>query len=102
VVEAIGSGRRAASSIQRFFSGEPLEAPANMIRTHTRVLSLDQLEPVSEAPRERMPELPQEDRILDPSAEIALGYSEEQALKEAKRCLQCGLICYRQVGGPLH
>jgi NADPH-dependent glutamate synthase beta subunit-like oxidoreductase len=102
VVEAIGSGRRAASSIQRFFSGEPLEAPANMIRTHTRVLSLDQLEPVSEGPRERMPERPQEDRILDPSAEIALGYSEEQAIKEAKRCLQCGLICYRRVGGTLH
>jgi len=102
VVEAIGSGRRAVSSIQRFFSGEPLEAPANMIRTHTRVLSLDQLEPVSEAPREKMPELPQENRILDPSAEIALGYSEEQAVQEAKRCMQCGLICYRQVGGPLH
>jgi NADPH-dependent glutamate synthase beta subunit-like oxidoreductase len=102
VVEAIGSGRRAAASIQRFFSGEPLEAPPHMIRTHTRVLSLDQLEPVSEAPRERMPEIPQEDRILDPSAEIALGYSEEQALQEAKRCLQCGLICYRRVGGRLH
>jgi hypothetical protein len=102
VVEAIGSGRRAASSIQRFFSGEPLEAPANMIRTRTRVLSLNQLEPVSEGPREKMPERPQEDRILDPSAEIALGYSEEQAIKEAKRCLQCGLICYRRVGGTLH
>ena len=102
VVEAIGSGRRAASSIQRFFTGEPLEAPPNMIRTHTRVLSLDQLEPVSEALRQRMPELPQEGRILDPSAEIALGYSEEQALQEAKRCLQCGLICYRRVRGPLH
>lgn len=101
VVEAIGSGRRAASSIQKFLSGDPLEAPSNMIRTHTRVLSLDQLEPVSESARQRMPELPQENRILDPSAEIALGYSEEQALKEAKRCLQCGLICYRRIEGGL-
>ncbi|UCF82285.1 MAG: FAD-dependent oxidoreductase, partial [Desulfobacteraceae bacterium] len=102
VVEAIGSGRRAASSIQRFFYGLPVEAPLNMIRTHTRVLSLDQLEPVSEESRQRMPELPQEDRVSNPSAEIALGYSEDQALREAKRCLKCGLICYRRVRGHLH
>lgn len=101
VVEAIGSGRRAASSIQHYFSGEPVEAPPNMIRTHTRVLSVDQLEPVSEALRQKMPELSEEEQIADPSAEIALGYSEEQALQEARRCLQCGLICYRRIRGSL-
>ncbi|RLI47933.1 MAG: hypothetical protein DRP09_21920, partial [Candidatus Thorarchaeota archaeon] len=99
VVEAIGSGRRAAGSIQRFLNGEPVEAPANMIRTHTRVLSLDELEPVAELPRQKMPELTHEEQIADPSAEIALGFSEEQAVTEAKRCLQCGLICYRRVEG---
>jgi hypothetical protein len=102
VVEAIGSGRRAASSIQRFLSGEAIEAPHNMIRTLTQVLSLDQLEPVSLEHRQKMPEKPQEDRVTDPGAEIALGYSEEQALKESRRCLQCGLICYRRVVGNLH
>ncbi len=102
VVEAIGSGRRAASSIHRFLSDESVEAPDNMIREHTRVLSLDQLEPVSMAPRQKMPERPQEELINNPSAEIALGYSEEQATKEANRCLQCGLICYRRVEGNLH
>ncbi len=99
VVEAIGSGRRAAGSVQRFLNDEPLEAPANMIRTHTRVLSLDQVEPVAELPRQTMPELNQEEQVADPSAEIALGFSEEQAVTEAKRCLQCGLICYRRVEG---
>jgi NADPH-dependent glutamate synthase beta subunit-like oxidoreductase len=99
VVEAIGSGRRAASSIHRFLTDEPVEAPANMIRTYTRVLSLEQLEPVTELPREKMPELTHEEQIADPSAEIALGFSEEQAVTEAKRCLQCGLICYRRVEG---
>ncbi len=102
VVEAIGSGRRAASSINRFLSEEPVEAPVNMIRKYTRVLSLDQLEPVSEIPRQKMPELSAEDQAKDPAAEIEMGFSEEQALKEAKRCLQCGLICYRRVQGELH
>jgi formate dehydrogenase (NADP+) beta subunit len=46
-----------------------------------------------------MPELGRDERIQDPNAEIALGYSEDQALKEAKRCLQCGLICYRRIEG---
>lgn len=102
VVEAIGAGRRAANSIQRFLTGEPLEAPGKMIRKQTRVLSLDQIEPVSEGPRQRMPERPAEELATHPSSEIALGYSEEKALTEAKRCLQCGLICYRRVKGPSH
>jgi hypothetical protein len=102
VVEAIGAGRRAASSLQRFLTGEPLEAPGKMIRKQTRVLSLDQIEPVSEGPRQRMPERPTEEQATHPSSEIALGYSEEEALTEAKRCLQCGLICYRRVKGPSH
>ena len=103
VVEAIGSGRRAASSVQHYFSEEALEAPHNMIRTHTRVLSLDQLEPVPKGPRQKMPMRSHEEQIRDPSAEIALGYTEDQAREEAKRCLQCGLICYRRVKtGMLH
>ena len=73
-----------------------------MIRSHTRVLSLDELEPVSEISRQKMPERSEDDRLADPSAEIALGYSEDQAVQEAKRCLQCGLICYRRVQGYLH
>ena len=102
VVEAIGSGRRAASSIHHYFSDEPVAPPAHMIRTHTRVLSLDQVKPVSLSHRHRMPEIPREARIREPSAEIALGYSEKDAREEAGRCLQCGLICYRRQDVPLH
>ena len=96
VIEAIGSGRRAAASVHRYLSGEPVEAPANMIRSFTPVLSLDSLEPVPEIPREKMPELSPEEQILHPSKEIALGFSKEQADRESRRCLQCGIICYRR------
>jgi hypothetical protein len=102
VVEAIGSGRRAANSIHRYLTGLNVEAPDAMIRKQTTVLNVKELEPISKAPRQRMPELPQEERISNPSAEIALGYSEEQARSEARRCLQCGLICYRRLEGGLH
>jgi len=102
VIEAIGAGRRAASSIQRYLNDEPVEAPFNMIRTFTQVVSLDSLEPVPQVPREKMPELSQEQQLLDPAKEIALGFSQDQASKESKRCLQCGIICYRRTKGTLH
>ncbi|MBW1667130.1 MAG: FAD-dependent oxidoreductase [Deltaproteobacteria bacterium] len=102
VVEAIGAGRRGASSIQHYLTGEEVKAPEHMIRKNTQVLSLDKLEPVPEAPREKMPERPAEEQLANPDAEIALGYTEDQALREANRCLQCGLICYRRVEKSLH
>jgi len=46
VIEAIGAGRRTASSIQRYLTDEPVEPPVNMIRTFTHVVSLSSLEPV--------------------------------------------------------
>ncbi|MEM2320153.1 MAG: NADPH-dependent glutamate synthase [Candidatus Bathyarchaeia archaeon] len=48
----------------------------------------------------RMPELPVEER-LKTFDEVALGYSEEQALAEASRCLQCTRpLCVEMC--PLH
>ena len=102
VVEAIGSGRRAANSAHRCLTGAPYEAPQNMIRASTRVLSLDKVEPISEAPRQEMPQRSGQEQVADPTSEIALGYSENQATEEAKRCLQCGLICYRRTQRNLH
>jgi NADPH-dependent glutamate synthase beta subunit-like oxidoreductase len=102
VVEAIGSGRRAASSVQRYLTGETIEAPPNMIRRTTNVLSLDELEPIPKVARKKMPQLSHEESINNPDMEIAKGYTEDQAIQEANRCLQCGLICYRRAEGKLH
>ncbi len=99
VVEAIGSGRRAANSVHRFLTGEPVEAPENLIRKFTEVLNLKALEPIKRFPRQKMQEIPASERINDPSREVILGLTEEQALNESRRCLQCGLICYRRVEG---
>jgi formate dehydrogenase (NADP+) beta subunit len=96
VVEAIGSGRRSAISVNKALLGEAVEAPLNMIRKNTYVINVVELEPVAAVPRQKMPEISAEERLADPSAEIELGFSEELALQEAKRCLRCGLICYRR------
>jgi len=66
-------------------------------------VSLSSLEPVPQMPRQKMAELSKQEQLLDPSKEITLGFSKTQADQEAKRCLQCGIICYRRVKkGALH
>jgi formate dehydrogenase (NADP+) beta subunit len=97
VVEAIGAGRRAANSVHKFLTDHPVEAPVRMIRKTTDVLTVMEIEPVTTSRRVEMPEITEERRMVDPNAEIATGYSPEQALEESKRCLQCGLICYRRM-----
>jgi len=99
VVEAIGAGRRAANSVHKFLTGSPVAAPVRMIRKTTEVLTVKQIEPITTSRRVEMPEIPEDRRVADPNAEIAMGYSQEQALEESKRCLQCGLICYRRMEG---
>ena len=104
VIEAIGAGRRAAGSIQQYLSEVPVLAPFNMIKSDTKVLSLDHvnLNLIKKFPRVKMPEISKEDSINNPDMEIATGYSETQARNEAGRCLQCGLICYRRIAGSSH
>jgi NADPH-dependent glutamate synthase beta subunit-like oxidoreductase len=99
VVEAIGAGRRAAVSVNRFLTGRDIEPPVNMVKKGMEILNVHELKPVEQSPRSKMPQLREAERREDPNAEIELGLSEEQAKVEASRCLKCGLICYRRMEG---
>ncbi len=99
VVEAIGAGRRAAVSVNRFLTGRDIEPPINMVRNGMDILNVRELQPVEKIPRTKMPQLGDAGRRDDPNAEIELGLSEDQAKAEASRCLKCGLICYRRMEG---
>jgi NADPH-dependent glutamate synthase beta subunit-like oxidoreductase len=93
-VDAIGAGRRSASSIHLYLSGKQVVPPENMITIITNVLDVAQVEnlmPVES--RQKMPERPAVERI-DPSLEVELGLNEEMVRNESARCLNCGLICY--------
>ncbi len=104
VVEAIGDGRRAAAGIHLFLQGEgvrPLTVKeggrpykqGEPIVNLTSPADVDRV--LRDLDRVHMNELPVEDRRLS-FVEVELGLMEDQALKEAERCLDCGLICYRQ------
>jgi hypothetical protein len=55
----------------------------------------DELAGEEHAPRERMPELEVDERRGN-FKEVELGLAEDQARREAERCLNCGLYCFGQ------
>ena len=96
-VEGIGAGRRAARSIHLYLSGEEVSPPVNSITKETHVLDADELiaAKMPESERARMPELSVDERSMK-FDEVEKGLDEDMALKEAERCLQCGLLCYEK------
>ena len=98
IVDAIAAGRRAASSIDRFLGGDGVidetlgERPAAESYNGKREPGFADLK------RAAMPIMPVAERHTGFS-EVELGLSEELAVHEAKRCLQCDLeLCLAREG----
>ena len=93
-IEAIAAGGRAAAAIDRLLSGEEVsltEPFFNIQKERWDSFPEDELADVERAPRQEMDELPDDERIRT-FDEVELGYSEEQAIAETRRCLECGCI----------
>ncbi|MHB1414173.1 MAG: FAD-dependent oxidoreductase, partial [Chloroflexota bacterium] len=95
IVQAIAAGHTAAESIHRYLRGEPVKRPqvtgAPVVKMTAAELAARELAgEVKRARRVPMPERPAAERVHD-FGEVYLGYSEEQALAEAQRCLSCGV-----------
>ncbi len=90
---AIGAGRRAAASIHYVLYDIAPELPDHVITQQTILQDVDHLENVTPCARQIMP-LNNINDIPIISPEIEKGFTEQMAVAEAKRCLQCGLVCY--------
>lgn len=85
VIEAIGAGVTAAQAIDRFLGGtgeipsdiEDIEIPAPP----------EDVDDIVETPRAKMPLLPVGKRVK--GAEVEVGFTREDAVAEANRCLRC-------------
>jgi heterodisulfide reductase subunit A-like polyferredoxin len=91
VIEAVAAGKRAAESIERYLNGKDLTAQRfeSMIKAVPEEL-LPSTDDVEEKPRAKAGELPVAQRVGS-FKEVETGLTEEQALAEAERCLNCGL-----------
>ena len=89
-IQALATGRRAAQSVIRFLRGEDLRSGRELKDTWTYETKLQM--PVDwdaiTGQREDMQELDQKKRIRS-FDEVALGYTKEEAEREAARCRQC-------------
>jgi NADH-quinone oxidoreductase subunit F len=87
IIEAIASGRRAASTVDSYLGGTgelPQTLPPETPAPEPAVAQV-------EAPPRAEPAVrPVADRVKD-FAEVQLGLTEEQALREAARCVRCDL-----------
>ncbi len=89
VIEAIAAGMRAAISIDRFLRGQTLEFEEPVPNT---IDSRDvDTSGIKKRKRQKMPTVSRKKRIQG-FKEVELGFTELAALREADRCLQCGMF----------
>jgi putative selenate reductase YgfK subunit len=94
VIEAIGGGKRAAESIDRYLSGipQPQMPPVPVRRSRTECLEVSAATKMI-LKRPHMPLLAI-DRRRTTFQQVELGYTENMVREEARRCLRCD-ICRR-------
>lgn len=97
-IKAIGAGRRIAASIHQMMYGITPILSERVVTRGSEVQNVDRVESVLSAKRYIMPLATEME--LEKSGEIEKGFTREIAQAEADRCLQCGLICYKQTAEP--
>ncbi len=94
-IKAIGAGRRAAATIHHLIYNLPVDLPENLLKPDSVIQNVHQVEDVSAGNRRVMPLA--DSRDLAQRMELEKGFDTKAAQEEANRCLNCGLICYRDL-----
>ncbi len=89
IIECVAQGKLGARSIHAFLNGEDMDEVARRLELEERKPDLFDIVPYKPVePKVKMPMLPYEERKRSFKL-IELGYLQEQAQREAARCLQC-------------
>jgi heterodisulfide reductase subunit A len=103
VINAVALGHEAAQALDRYLRGEPLSQPVANRRpvekwSREEAQTKVRLGTIAPTPRVEPARLPLEERVRT-FKEVVLPLTEEQAIAEASRCLDCGICseCYRCV-----
>jgi formate dehydrogenase major subunit len=88
-VRAIGNGHYAAESIHAYITTGKAQKPFeyDVVRTD---LGPDDFTHIEKQPQEKVPHIDPELRVKMGFKEYGPGFTEEQLLRDAKRCMECG------------
>jgi NADPH-dependent glutamate synthase beta subunit-like oxidoreductase len=89
LIDAVASGKAAARSVYRYLTGRPLEAAATT--AHFSLEGYRREQGYERIRRVPVPTIPPADRLGRPDALVESGYGRAEAVREASRCLDCGV-----------
>lgn len=89
VIDAVASGKAAARSIYQYLTGRTLQAEAltsyRLLENYRRERGYESIQ------REEIPVRHPGERLAAPDTLVEIGYTQVSAMREASRCLDCGV-----------
>ncbi len=89
LIDAVASGKSAARSVYQYLTGKTLER--ELIKTHVVLDRYRRERGYESIRRVEVPTIEPGERLKHPETEVEVGYNREQAMREASRCLDCGV-----------
>ncbi len=89
VIDAVASGKRAARSVYEHVTGRRLAA--GMLTAHLPLDRYQRERGYERVRRVPVPVIEPAERLHDPKRLVEQGYAEPEAVREASRCLDCGV-----------
>ncbi len=88
-IHAVASGKKAARGVYEYLTGTHLHEDA--VQFHVELPHFHREPDLENRSRTEMPTRSIAERLSNPTATIEIGYTDEQAMAEAGRCLDCGV-----------
>ncbi|MFN7926066.1 MAG: FAD-dependent oxidoreductase [Bryobacteraceae bacterium] len=89
LIDAVASGKSAARSVYRYLTGRALES--EIVTAHAVLERYRRERGYESIRRQAVPVREPSERMDHPELLVELGYTQEQAMREASRCLDCGV-----------
>lgn len=89
LIDAVASGKAAARSVYHYLTGKTLEH--ELIKTHVVLDRYRRERGYESIRRVEVPTIEPSERLEHPENVVEIGYNREQAMREASRCLDCGV-----------
>ena len=89
LIDAVASGKAVARSVYTYLTGRPLSPSA--LTAHLELPRYRRERGYESIRRQAVPVRHPADRLTQPGVEVELGYSPRLAMREASRCLDCGV-----------